>query len=87
MLKLDFSSDELNKKFANSMKEIPGGAIGVAVSGGGDSVALLALSSYWARTNGRIIEIAETTFTIELTGPSSELDGYLDSLDKAAIIG
>ena len=58
MLKLDFSSDELNKKFANSMKEIPGGAIGVAVSGGGDSVALLALSSYWARTNGRIIEIA-----------------------------
>ena len=35
---------------------------------------------------GRIIEMAETTFTIELTGPSSELDAYLDSLDKAAII-
>ena len=35
---------------------------------------------------GRIIEMAETTFTIELTGPSSELDDYLDSLDKAAII-
>ena len=35
---------------------------------------------------GRIIEMAEATFTIELTGPSSELDGYLDSLDKAAII-
>ena len=30
--------------------------------------------------------MAETTFTIELTGPSSELDDYLDSLDKAAII-
>ena len=35
---------------------------------------------------GRIIEMAEATFTIELTGPSSELDAYLDSLDKAAII-
>ena len=35
---------------------------------------------------GRIIEMAETTFTIELTGPSSELDAYLHSLDKAAII-
>jgi len=35
---------------------------------------------------GRIIEMAEATFTIELTGPSSELDGYLDSLDKATII-
>ena len=35
---------------------------------------------------GRIIEMSETTFTIELTGPSSELDTYLHSLDKAAII-
>jgi acetolactate synthase-1/3 small subunit len=35
---------------------------------------------------GRIIEMAEATFTIELTGPSSELDDYLDSLDKATII-
>ena len=35
---------------------------------------------------GRIIEMAEATFTIELTGPTSELDAYLDSLDKAAII-
>jgi len=35
---------------------------------------------------GRIIEMTETTFTIELTGPSSELDTYLHSLDKAAII-
>jgi len=35
---------------------------------------------------GRIVEMAESTFTIELTGPSSELNAYLDSLDKAAII-
>ena len=35
---------------------------------------------------GRIIEMAEATFTIELTGPTSELDAYLDSLNKAAII-
>jgi len=35
---------------------------------------------------GRIIEMAEATFTIELTGPTSELNAYLDSLDKAAII-
>ena len=35
---------------------------------------------------GRIVEMAEATFTIELTGPTSELNAYLDSLDKAAII-
>ena len=35
---------------------------------------------------GRIIEMAEATFTIELTGPTSELNAYLDSLNKAAII-
>ena len=35
---------------------------------------------------GRIIEMAEATFTIELTGPTSELDAYLDSLDKVTII-
>lgn len=35
---------------------------------------------------GRIIEMTETTFTIEITGPSSELDEFLDSLNKSAII-
>ena len=35
---------------------------------------------------GRIIEMTETSFTIEVTGPSSELADYLDSLDKLAII-
>ena len=35
---------------------------------------------------GRIIEMTETTFTIEITGPSSELDDFLDSLNKSAII-
>ena len=36
--------------------------------------------------SGRIIEMTETTFTIEITGPSSELDDFLDSLNKSAII-
>ena len=35
---------------------------------------------------GRIIEMTETTFTIEITGTSSELDDFLDSLNKSAII-
>jgi len=35
---------------------------------------------------GRIIEMTETTFTIEITGPSSELNEFLDSLNKSAII-
>ena len=35
---------------------------------------------------GRIIEMTETTFTIEITGPTSELDDFLDSLNKLAII-
>ena len=35
---------------------------------------------------GRIIEMTETTFTIEITGPTSELDDFLDSLNQLAII-
>ena len=35
---------------------------------------------------GSIIEMTETTFTIEITGPTSELDDFLDSLNKLAII-
>jgi acetolactate synthase-1/3 small subunit len=35
---------------------------------------------------GRIIDVSDDTFTIEITGSSSKLDAYLDSLDKSAII-
>lgn len=35
---------------------------------------------------GRIIDVSDNTFTIELTGSASKLDAYLDSLDKDTII-
>jgi acetolactate synthase-1/3 small subunit len=35
---------------------------------------------------GRIIDVSDNTFTIELTGSTSKLDAYLDSLDKESII-
>ena len=35
---------------------------------------------------GRIIDASENNFTIELSGASSELDSYLESLNKSAII-
>jgi len=35
---------------------------------------------------GRIIDVSDNTFTIELTGSSSKLDAYLESLDEDAII-
>lgn len=35
---------------------------------------------------GRIIDVSDNTFTIEITGSSTKLDAYLDSLDKSAII-
>ena len=35
---------------------------------------------------GRIIDVSNNTFTIELTGSSSKLDAYLESLDDDAII-
>jgi len=34
---------------------------------------------------GRIIDVSDNTFTIELTGSSSKLDAYLESLDDDAI--
>ena len=34
----------------------------------------------------RIIDVSDNTFTIELTGSSSKLDAYLDSLDSDSII-
>jgi acetolactate synthase-1/3 small subunit len=35
---------------------------------------------------GRIIDVSDNTFTIELTGSTSKLDAYLDTLDKESII-
>jgi acetolactate synthase-1/3 small subunit len=35
---------------------------------------------------GRIIDVSDNTFTIEITGSSTKLDAYIDSLDKLAII-
>ena len=35
---------------------------------------------------GRIIDVSDSSFTIELTGSSSKLDAYIESIDKAAII-
>ena len=35
---------------------------------------------------GRIIDVADGSFTIELTGSGSKLDAFIESLDKAAIL-
>jgi len=35
---------------------------------------------------GRIIDVSDNTFTIEVTGTSSKLDAYLESLDSESII-
>ena len=35
---------------------------------------------------GRIIDVSDSYFTIEITGSSSKLDAYIESIDKAAIL-
>ena len=35
---------------------------------------------------GRIVDVSDNTFTIEITGSSTKLDAYLDSLDKSVIV-
>jgi acetolactate synthase-1/3 small subunit len=35
---------------------------------------------------GRIIDVTDKTYTIELTGAGSKLDAFLDALDKGAIL-
>ena len=35
---------------------------------------------------GRIIDVADKTYTIELTGPGSKLDAFLEALDASAIL-
>ena len=35
---------------------------------------------------GRIIDVSDNSFTIEITGSSSKLDAYIESIDEAAIL-
>lgn len=35
---------------------------------------------------GRIIDVADQTYTIELTGPGSKLEAFLEALDEGAIL-
>ena len=35
---------------------------------------------------GRIIDVSDNTFTIEITGSSTKLDAYIESLDKSVIV-
>lgn len=47
------SEAALAKQLAEALGHLPDGPVGVAVSGGGDSIALLALMADWARRHGR----------------------------------
>ena len=40
----------------------------------------------WDIFRGRIIDVSDSSFTIEITGSSSKLDAYIESIDKAAIL-
>ena len=53
-----YSVDKLHETFCVSMREVPKGDIGIAVSGGGDSLALLLLTVEWARRNKRYVKSA-----------------------------
>jgi acetolactate synthase-1/3 small subunit len=35
---------------------------------------------------GRVLDVADKTYTIELTGPGSKLDAFLDAIDATAIL-
>jgi acetolactate synthase-1/3 small subunit len=35
---------------------------------------------------GRVLDVSDKTYTIELTGPGSKLDAFLDAVDPAAIL-
>ena len=35
---------------------------------------------------GRIIDVSDSSFTIEITGSSSKLDAYIESIDESAIL-
>jgi acetolactate synthase-1/3 small subunit len=35
---------------------------------------------------GRILDVSDKTYTIELTGPGSKLDAFLDAVEPATIL-
>jgi acetolactate synthase-1/3 small subunit len=35
---------------------------------------------------GRILDVSDSTYTIELTGTGSKLDAFVQAIDKAAIL-
>ena len=35
---------------------------------------------------GRVIDVTDNTYTIELTGPGGKLDAFIEALDKSAIL-
>ena len=53
-----FHVEKLNLKFARAMNRVPEGDVGVAVSGGSDSLALLHLGADWAQKNRRTLKVA-----------------------------
>ena len=59
-----FSVEKLNETFDKVMNRVPPGDIGLAVSGGRDSLALLFLAADWAGRNSRRLEAV----TIDLPG-------------------
>ena len=63
----------------------------------GDPVALAKALTTYAKENpafvfkagmveGRVIDVTEKTYTIELTGNGSKLDAFLDAIDRTAIL-
>jgi tRNA(Ile)-lysidine synthase len=68
-----FGIETLNKIFLDAMIGIPDGDIGVGVSGGGDSLALLLLSAEWAQNTNRSLKAVTIDHGLR-SGSSLECD-------------